>query len=311
VTQGLEPFAIALAAGTIRSGTPVLYAALGEVVTERSGIVNLGLEGIMLIGAWVAVAVSFTTGQVWLALLAALFAGALLGLMHGVLCIQLRANQMATGVAMTIFGSGVSAYFGIPYVGKKIAALSTFSPPVLGTMPMIGPAFFSHDILVYCSYALVPLVAGLLFRTRLGLSIIAAGHDPHAAAAAGVRVEAVRYFSTCFGAALAGVGGAYLSLVFAQGWVENITVGRGLIAVGLVIFARWNPWRSVLGAWLFGGSTALQLRLQAMGTDVSPYLLGMIPYLLVGTVLVGSSIRRRGAQEGAPAALAGTYIPQG
>jgi len=157
---------------------------------------------------------------------------------------------------------------------------------------------------------MVPLVAVLLYWTRFGMAITASGQDPHAAEAAGVRVEIVRYAATSFGAALAGVGGAYLSLVFAQGWIENMTNGRGLVAVGLVIFARWNPWKSVAGAWLFGGATALQLRLQAGGTSVSPHVLAMTPYLLVATVLVISTIRLGRAPTGVPSALAVPYVRQ-
>lgn len=310
MNPGLDTFWLAVAAGTIRSGTPVLYAALGEVITQRSGILNLGLEGIMLVGAWIAVVTSFHTGEPLLAIGAALISGSVLGLLHGFLCIKLGTNQVAAGVAMTILGSGLSALFGIPYVGKRIVALKPVDVPLLSQLPVVGPIFFSHDVLVYGTYILVPVLAVLMYRTKFGMAVIAAGQDPHAAEATGVRVQAVRFAATIAGSALAAVGGAYLSLVFAQGWVENMTTGRGLIAVGLVMFARWDPWRSVLGAWLFGGAIALQLRLQAVGTAISPHILAMAPYLVVATVLVISTIRLKAARAHVPAALGGFYVRQ-
>jgi general nucleoside transport system permease protein len=303
-------FAILVAAGAIRSGTPVLYAALGEVLTERSGILNLGLEGIMLVSALTGVAVSLHTESLVLAITASLIAGALLGLLHAVLCIKFRVNQVASGIAITIFGTGLSAFLGIPYVGKKITALAPVKVPWLSDIPVVGPMLFSHDVLVYGTYLLVPLIAILLYRTRFGLVVQAIGEDPQAAATAGVRVEFVRYVATTGGAALAGLGGTYLSLVYAQGWVENIAAGRGLIAVGLVIFAGWDPWKAVLGAYLFGGATSLQLRLQAAGSDVSPYLLGMVPYLLVIVVLIVATIKLKKKQAGVPSALGQPYVRQ-
>jgi simple sugar transport system permease protein len=306
----VDTFAIAVGAGAIRSGTPVLYAALGEILTERSGILNLGLEGIMLVGAWTSVAVSFHTGSPALGVAAAMIAGALLGLLHAILCIQFRANQVASGIAITIFGTGLSAFVGIRYVGEGISALAPVRVPLLGDLPIIGQLLFSHDVLVYGTYLLVPLMAALLYWTRFGLAVQAVGEDPQAAATAGVRVEFVRYVATTSGAALAGLGGAYLSLVYAQGWIENITAGRGLIAVGLVIFAAWDPWKAVLGAYLFGGATSLQLRLQAFGSNVSPYLLGMVPYLLVIAVLVIATVRLRQKRAGVPSALGLPYVRQ-
>lgn len=310
MSDAIDVFMIAVSAGAIRSGTPVLYAALGEILTERSGILNLGLEGIMLVGACSSVAVSFHTGSPALGVVAALMVGALLGLLHAVLCIRFRANQVASGIAITIFGAGLSAFIGIPYVGKKIAALAPTKVPLLSDVPVVGQVLFSHDVLVYGTYLLVPVMAILLYRTRFGLAVQSVGEDPPAAAAAGVRVEFVRYVATTVGSMLAGLGGAYLSLVYAQGWVENITAGRGMIAVGLVIFSAWNPLMAVLGAYLFGGATSFQLRLQAAGSDVSPYLLGMVPYLLVIVVLVIATIRLRERRAGIPSALGLPYIRQ-
>lgn len=302
------PFVIAVASGAVRCGAPVLYAALGELLTQRSGVVNLGLEGIMLAGACAAVVASLYTGSALAGVLAAALAGGLLGLVHAVVCVRFRANQVAAGLALTLLGSGLTAFLGIPYVGQRIHALAPQAVAGVEGLPWLGPILFSHDVLVYASYLLVPLTAVMLYRTRTGLALRASGEEPDAAAAAGIAVGRVRLAATVSGGALAGIGGAYLSLVHAQGWIENITAGRGWIAVGLVIFAAWDPWRAVLGAALFGGATSLQLRLQATGTQVSPYLLGMLPYLLVIGALVGAALRRPGSsgtvpQVGPPTAL--------
>jgi simple sugar transport system permease protein len=307
---GPDSFWIAVAAGMIRSATPVLYATLGEIITERSGILNVGLEGIMLVGAFSGVAITYQTHSPLLGIGAALLSGALLGLFHALLSIQFHANQVALGIAMTIFGTGLSAFLGIEYVGKQIQNISSIKIPVLSDIPIIGPVFFSHDILVYLTYILVPVITFILYRTRMGLSLRAAGEAPQSAASAGIKVETVRYIATVCGAALAGLGGAYLSLVYAQGWTEGITAGRGWVAVGLVLFASWNPWKALLGAYLFGGAISLQLRMQAAGSDISPYLLGMIPYLLVIAVLSIGNARKGKTQLGAPTALGMPYIPQ-
>ncbi len=307
---GEAGFAVAVAAGAVRSGTPVLYAALGEVLAEKSGVLNVGLEGVMLGGALTAVVVSLHTGSPAAAVVAAFGAGLLLGTLHAIACLGFRANQVAAGIALTLFASGLTAYLGIPYVGKKIAALPDTPLEPLAGIPVLGPVFFQHDWLVYCSYLAVPLVAFLLYRTRFGLSVRAAGEDPHAAAAAGVQVIRVRAIAVALGAGLGGIAGAYMSLAYSQGWIENLTTGRGLIAVGLVIFARWNPWLAAAGAYLFGGTVSLQLRLQAAGSSVSPYLLDMAPYLVVIIVLTIGSLRGSGNRGGMPAALGKPYRSQ-
>jgi ABC-type uncharacterized transport system permease subunit len=306
----MDSFFVAVAAGTIRSATPVLYATLGEIITERSGVLNLGLEGIMLMGALTSVVVTFQTNQVACGLLAALAVGALMGLLHAVLCVRFKANQVGAGIAMTIFGTGLSAYLGIPFVGKQIQNISAVKVPILGDIPIVGPVVFSQDVLVYATYLLVPAIWVLLYRTKLGLMMRAVGEEPHSAASAGINVERTRYICTACGAALAAIGGAYLSLVYAQGWSENITAGRGWIAVGLVLFASWQPFKALLGAYLFGGAISLQLRLQAAGADISPYVLGMVPYLLVIAVLTIGAIRQRKMPVGAPTALGTPYTSQ-
>lgn len=306
----VDSFFVAVAAGTIRSATPVLYATLGEIITERSGVLNLGLEGIMLMGALTSVVVTFETNQVAFGLLAALAVGAAMGLLHALLCVRFKANQVGAGIAMTIFGTGLSAYLGIPYVGKQIQNISAVKIPVLGDIPIVGPIIFSQDVLVYATYFLVTAIWVFLYRTKLGLTLRAVGEEPHSAASAGIDVERTRYISTACGAALAAIGGAYLSLVYAQGWSENITAGRGWIAVGLVLFASWQPFKALLGAYLFGGAISLQLRLQAAGADISPYVLGMVPYLLVIAVLTIGAIRQRKMPVGAPTALGTPYTSQ-
>ncbi len=310
MNTGLEGFWVAAAAGMIRTATPVLYATLGEIITERSGILNVGLEGIMLVGALTSVAVTYQTHSPTLGILGAVLSAAMLGLLHAILSIRFQANQVALGIAMTIFGSGMSAYLGINYVGKQIENIGPVKLPFFSDIPILGPIFFSHDLLVYGTYLLVPALSFLLYRTKIGLALRSVGEAPHSAESAGIKVERVRYIATVCGAALAGIGGAYLSLVFAQGWTENITQGRGWIAVALVLFAFWNPWKAVLGAYLFGGAISLQLRLQAAGSDISPYLLGMAPYVLVIAVLSVSSSRQRHGPLGAPTALSTPYASQ-
>jgi simple sugar transport system permease protein len=304
------PFWVAVAAGMIRCATPVLLATVGECITERSGVLNLGLEGTMLAGALSAVVVSYCTHSVVLAIAIAMLVGAIIGLLHACICIKFQANQVASGIAMTILLSGITAFFGADFVGKPIQSVVAIKLPFLCDIPLIGPILFNQDPLVYLCYLIVPLTYWLINHTRFGLSLRAVGEEPRAAAAAGIQVRRVRYISTMLGAALAALGGAYLSLVYAQGWIENITAGRGWVAVGLVVFAAWNPWRALIGAYLFGLAVSLQLRLQAAGCEVSPYLLGMLPYLLVISVMAGSSIIGRKKAESVPTALGVSYAEQ-
>lgn len=304
------PFWIAVVAGMVRSATPVLLAAVGECLTERAGILNLGLEGIMLAGALIGVVVSFFTQSALLGLVAAVIAGAIIGLIHGIVCIRYQANQVAAGIALTILLTGVTAFFGTDFVGKSITSLASFKVPGLSDIPLVGPTFFNQDPLVYFCYLMVPAVYWLLNQTRFGLAIKAVGEEPRAAAAAGVNVNSTRYICTILGASLAALGGAYLSLVYAQGWTENITAGRGWIAVGLVMFGAWNPYRTLLGAYLFGLAVSLQLRLQAAGADVSPYLLGMLPYLIVITAMAFSAALVKKKSADVPSSLGIAYAEQ-
>lgn len=295
---------VPILASAVRSGTPVLYAALGEVITERSGIMNLGLEGIMLVGAYAGFAITRSTGDPWLGLAASCLAGAAITLIHAFFCITLMCNQVVSGLAMVLTGYGLSALLGRNVIGELITGLPSMPLPLLGDIPLIGPIFFQHNAMVYLSYVLTAIFCWLIFRTRWGLNIRAVGENPRAADAMGLPVAGIRYLCCLGGGALAGLGGGYLSVVYAQMWIEGMTAGRGWIAVALVIFGLWNPARTALGAYLFGSVEALQLRMQAMGSSVSPSLLMTLPYLMTIIVLTSVSIRSgKGIKLGAPAAL--------
>ena len=292
---------IALLAATVQSGTPILYATLGEIITEKSGVLNLGVEGAMIIGAFAAFFVAMTTGNPVAGLLAAGFAGALATSMHGVVCLGFQGNQVVSGLALTILGVGLANYLGTAYVGMSAPGFYPVAVPFLAEIPVVGPIFFQQDPLVYASYFLAPLLWLLFARTRFGLGLRAAGEYPAAAGAAGLNVAAYRWLGVLVGGFFMGLGGAYLSLAYTHLWAPNLTAGRGWIAVALVIFAFWRPGRAVFGAYLFGGIMALQLRLQASGTQLPSSILLMLPYALTILVLVLSSWRKRTSDE--PAAL--------
>ncbi|GBC62088.1 ABC transporter permease [Desulfonema ishimotonii] len=292
---------IPLLAATVQSGTPVLYATLGEIITERSGILNLGVEGIMMVGALAAFMVSRLTGSPVLGFLAGGFFGMLLASGHGLICIWLQGNQVVSGLALTIFGTGLANYLGTPHIGQSAPGFSPVPFPVLSHIPIIGPIFFQHDILVYISYIIPPLIWLFFKNTRWGLRLRSVGEYPGAAAAAGLNVTHYQNAGVLAGGFLAGLGGAYLSLAYTHLWTTGLTGGRGWIAVALVIFAFWHPFRAVTGAYLFGGVMAFQFRLQAMGTHLPSSLLLMLPYALTVIVLVFAS--KRGKGDNAPAWL--------
>ena len=299
---------VPILAAAVRSGTPVLYATLGEILTERAGIMNLGLEGVMLVGAYAGFSVTKSTGNPWLGLLAAALAGALLVTVHAFACIHLGANQVVSGLALTLCGTGLSSLLGRASIGETIRGLGPLPLPGLSQIPFLGPVFFCHDPLVYVSYLLTACLCWFLFSTRSGLNLRAVGENPRAADAMGLPVARIRYLYTLLGGALAGLGGAYLSVVYTQMWVEGMTAGRGWIALALVIFGIWHPLRAALGSYLFGGVEALQLRIQAAGSSVPAPLLLMLPYLLTILVLLFISLRKgKGILLGAPAALGVPY----
>jgi general nucleoside transport system permease protein len=289
--------------GAMISATPLLLAASGELVTERAGVLNLGVEGMMIVGAIAGFSAMIATRSIPLALLAAVAAGAVMAALFGVLVLTLRANQVASGLALTMFGLGLSALWGQSYSGLSAPAFPHLYIPGLTDLPLVGELLFGHDLLIYVSLAVVALVAWVLRRTHIGLVLRAIGENHDAAHAIGYPVIAFRYLATMFGGAMAGLGGAYLSLVVTPLWVERMTAGRGWIALALVVFAAWRPWRVLLGAYLFGGITVLQLHSQALGVKVDAQLLAMLPYLATIAVLVLISRDTMRLRLNAPACL--------
>ena len=307
---------ISMLAVTVRAGTSLLYATVGEIFTERSGVLNLGLEGMMLLGAVSGFATAFHSKSVWLGVAAAIVVGGLLGFLHAFLTITLRSNQTVTGLALTIFASGLASFLGQrlgpqgqPLVGQIGPRLERLALPVLADLPLIGRALFQQDILVYATYLLVPVAWLFLYRTRPGLYLRAVGENPQTADAMGINVTRTRYLYTILGGMLVGLGSAHLSLAYTPGWTENLTGGRGWIAVAMVIFATWDPMRAWLGAILFGGINAVQLRMQAAGTTIPSAFLHMLPFLFTIVILVvitwWETFRKR---VGAPAALGTPYV---
>jgi len=287
------PFAVGLAAGAIRSATAVLYAALGEVIVERAGIVNLGLEGCMLTGACVGFVAAYRTGNPFLGLAAAALAGGLFNLLLGYLVVTRKANQLASGLTLLFFSFGLTALIGYDYVGKKIDGLSLIEIPVLSQIPWIGPVLFVGDLMSFAVLPIALLVWWVLWRTRWGLSVRTVGESRTAAYAAGLNPALIQYQALFVGGLLGGMAGAHLSLAYARVWIEQMTAGRGFIVVALVIFATWHPLRAIVGALLFGGAVAFQLQMQARNAQVSPFLLDMLPYLLTLLVLLVWGRRRQ------------------
>ena len=268
------------------AATPLVLAATGELVAERAGVLNLGVEGMMVIGALAAFAALIKTGSLVVAVLAATCAGVSMAALFGLIALSLRANQVAAGLALTMFGLGLSALWGQGYSGLSAAPFPRLELAGLSEHPWFGKLLFQQDALLYLSLALVAAVAFLMEKTRLGLVLRAVGENHDAAHAIGHPVIAYRYGATLFGGALAGLGGAYLSLVQTPLWAERMTAGRGWIALALVVFAAWRPWRLLGGAYLFGAVTILQLHSQALGIKIDAQVLSMLPYLVTVVVLV-------------------------
>jgi simple sugar transport system permease protein len=298
-----------LLAAALVAGTPILFAALGELIAERAGVINLGLEGTMLIGAMAGFVVANLAGSATVGFLAAAGAGALFGLAFAVLTITFRMDQIVTGLAFTILGAGLSAFFGKPYVGRP-SQVEVMRPDLgpLAELPFLGPALFRHDLLVYLALAAAVAVALSMRLLRQGLILRALGDGPEVLDALGIGVARLRYAYVVAGAALAAIGGAYLSLVTTPAWIEAMTAGRGWIALALVIFAGWRPLWLIVGTVLFGLVEALRFRMQIGGDPVvNAYFLNMLPYLATILVLVLISGRRLRARMGAPAALGLAY----
>ncbi len=299
------PLFLGVLAGAILSGTSLLYATLGETIGERAGIVNLGLEGILLIGASTGFAIAVTSGSAYLGVAAAAVAGGLCNLLFAWLVVTRRANQLASGLALMFFGIGASALVGRPYVGAVIAGLPKWRFPWFSTLPWVkSSTLLNYDILIWLVVPVAVLVWWLLFRTRWGLCVRAVGESPAAVYAAGRSPATLQYQALFVGGMLGGLGGAHLSLSLTLTWAEGMTAGRGFIAIALVIFSKWHPIRAIAGALVFGGAEALQLQLQARGADVSPFLLDMLPYVLTILVLLAWGGARRLA---APAGLGRTF----
>ncbi|HYF60916.1 MAG TPA: ABC transporter permease [Burkholderiaceae bacterium] len=298
-----------LIAATLSAGTPLAVAALGLLINERAGVVNLGAEGMMLIAAVAGFAVAFHTGNDWIAFAGGAAAGAAAAAVFGVLVIWLNTNQYATGLALSLFGSGFSAFVGIGYVGKKLGDRASFAVPGLADLPFVGTALFRQHPMVYLAIAATVATAWVLWRTRTGLVLRAVGESPESAHALGYPVRRIRLAAVTAGGALCGVSGAYLSVVYAPLWVEGMVAGRGWIALALTTFATWRPARVLLGAYLFGGVTMLQLHLQGQGVQLAPQFMSMLPYLATILVLVLISRNPTWIRVNMPASLGKPFHP--
>jgi len=294
---------------TLAAGTPLVFAALGELVVEKSGVLNLGVEGMMLVGAIASFVVAAKTGAPWLGVGAGALAAAAVSLIFAVIVLTLRANQVATGLALSLFGIGLSAFIGRPYMSVVIEGIKPLAIPGLTTLPIVGKLVFGHNPLVYVSIALFVAVQVFLQRTRAGLVLRAVGESPQSAHAIGYPVIAIRYAAVLFGGACAGLAGAFLAIAYTPSWVEGMTAGRGWIALALVVFASWKAWRVMIGAYLFGSVTLAQFQAQAAGVDVAAQLLAMLPY--VATIVVLAIISRDATtiRLNAPASLGRPYHP--
>ncbi|WP_112763391.1 ABC transporter permease [Bosea sp. UNC402CLCol] len=287
----------------IAASTPLLLASLGELVAEKSGVLNLGVEGMMLCGAVAGFAVAFSSGSMALGLLAAILAGVAAAMVFAVLALSLTANQVATGLALTIFGIGASSLIGAGFVGRTVQRLGPIFPAALSEHPVLR-IVFGQDVVVYLSLALVAGVSYFLRRTRAGLILRAVGENDASAHAIGYPVVAIRYAAVAFGGALAGLGGAYFSLALTPMWAERLTAGRGWIALALVVFSAWKPGRLLLGAYLFGAVMTLELQAKAAGVSwLAPEVLAMAPYLATIAVLTMMSLGRKTGRLDAPACL--------
>ncbi len=304
----MDQFAL-LVAATLNSGTVLAFAALGLLINERAGIVNLGAEGMMLIAAIAGFATAVHTGNDWLAFGAGAVAGGMLAAAFGVLVIWLNTNQYATGLALSLFGTGFSAFVGIRYTQEKLGEQQSFHVPFLADIPFVGTAFFRQHPMVYIAIALTAGVAWFLYRSRAGLVLRAVGESPESAHALGYPVRRIRLAAVIAGGALCGVAGAYISVVYTHLWVEGMTAGKGWIALALTTFATWRPARVLLGAYLFGGVTMLQLQLQGEGVQISSQFLTMLPYLATIVVLVLISRNASFIRVNMPASIGKPFFP--
>ncbi len=307
--NAMLPIIIAALLTIITAATPLLFAALGELVTEKAGVLNLGIEGMMIMGAVIGFFTVHFTGSATIAIIASMIAGAFMAAIFALLVLKFHASQVPTGLALTIFGLGLSALIGQSMIGVAYNGIPKIAIPILSSIPVIGDIFFNQDALVYLSIFMVVLVAWFLRRTRAGLILRAVGDSHDAAHAMGYSVIKIRFLATLFGGAMAGVGGAYLSLSYSPLWVEGMTAGRGWIALALVVFASWRVGRVLLGAYLFGGITILQLHAQALGIAVPSQIMSMLPYLATIVVLVIISRDKSKIKLNSPASLGKAFHP--
>ncbi|MDX2502074.1 MAG: ABC transporter permease [Deltaproteobacteria bacterium] len=301
----MEDIIISVLQRTLIAGTPLLLATIGEVICERSGILNLGVEGMLAIGAVTAFIVTFTTGNPWFGLVAAIVASALISAIHAFVSITLQSSQVVSGLALTMLGLGIAGLVGKPYIGKPLAEkMATWPIPVLSDIPVVGVIFFDHSPFFYMAILLALIAWFVLKYTKLGIIIRSAGENPRATETQGISVYKIRYWCVMTGGALAGMAGAHLSTSYSKSWIEGMTAGRGWIVIALTIFALWNPMRAIIGAFLFGGIFVLQYLLQPLG--ISPNLLAMLPYICTLLVLfIGALLDSR--KLSAPATLAEPY----
>lgn len=292
-----------LIAATLSAGTAIAIAGLGLLINEKAGVVNLGAEGMMLLAAIAGFATVVLTGNDWLGFIAGMLAGTLASLLFGLLVLWLNTNQMATGLALSLFGGGLSAFVGVGFVPEKLPERMHYKIAFLADIPVLGPAFFMHHPLVYFAIALVGLLIWFFYYTRAGLVLRSVGESPESAHALGYPVRSIRLAAVLVGGALCGLAGAYLSVVAAPLWVEGMTAGRGWIALALTTFASWRPVRVLAGAYLFGGVTMLQFYLQGEGVQISSQLLSALPYVATIVVLVLISTNKNWIRLNMPASL--------
>ena len=294
-------------------GTPLVFATVGEILAERSGILNLGVQGMMLVGAVMGFWATFHTGSLWLGVLTAMIAGAALSVIHAFNSVTLRVSQIVSGLALTIFGTGVAIFIGRvgtnPLVGMPSRAVfEPIFPDTLADLPIVGPLIFGHDALVYLSWIVVAVASFYLFHTRPGLTVRAVGEDPASAEAAGINVSQVRYIHVMVGGALAGLGGAYFSLALVPSWQDNPMGAAGWIAIALVILASWRPWRALWVAYLFGAAGRVSFTFQTLGIEIPASLLKMLPFILAILAMLVLTSGKRARFLGAPAALGIPYF---
>jgi len=296
---------------TVVAGTPLIIVALGQLIAEKAGVLNLGAEGMMAVGAIAAFATTYQTGNEWLGILAGMFAGMAMSALFAFVTLTLLGNQVASGLALSIFGVGLSAFIGKPFESQILQAIPPIRIPFIADIPIIGPALYDQQILVYFSWALFWFLLWFLYRSRAGLILRAVGESPSSAHSIGYPVIRIRYMATLFGGAMAGIGGAFLSVFYTPLWVEGMVAGRGWIAIALVVFATWRPFRVMVGAYLFGGVMVSQLFIQGSGMDINlpSQFLSSMPYLATIIVLVLISRNQNLIRLNSPVSLGQPYRP--